>query len=197
MLTKSIAILDLTADMSLPYSGLTDAYKAAIKTTLKDHTFTPAITCHRQSWIGLKYDIRDDQTKTIAHWSHPWISAGEAVLTFPAGSTHCSHPIGLKNKTWGLRTESFTINSQPFLWEMDSVWHSHNMTLYRVLGSDEYQKRVEVGKYSQKWWGSCATGGAFVVDGRVIDGTVACLTLVVVLKKRRQRVAERYGSGAY
>ncbi|KAF2621790.1 hypothetical protein BU25DRAFT_230894 [Macroventuria anomochaeta] len=197
MLTKSITILDLTADMHVPYTGLTDTYKAAIKTTLKDHSFTPVITCHRQNWIGLKYDIRDDQNKIIAHWSHPWLSAGEAILTFPDESTHSSHPISLVNKTWGLRTESFTFNSQLFIWKMDSVWHSYNMTLYKVLGSGEHEKKVEVGKYSQKWWGSCATGGAFVLDGREIDGVVACLTLVIVLKKKRQRTAERYGNGAY
>lgn len=197
MLTKAITILDLTHDMPLPYAGLTDTFKAAIKTTLKDHSFTPIITCQRQNWIGLKYDIRDDQGQPLAHWSHPWISAGEAVLTFPNDSPHSSHPISLKNKTWGLRTEAFTLDSQLFFWEMDSAWHSYNMTLYRVSGSSEHQRKIEVGKYSQKWWGSCATGGAFVVDEGVINGVVAALALVVVLKKKRQRAAERYGNGAH
>jgi hypothetical protein len=74
------------------------------------------------------------------------------------------------------------------------------MTLYKVFGIGEQQRKVEVAKYSEKWWGSCTTGGALVVDtreGEGIDGVVACLTLVVVLKKKRQRAAERYGSGAY
>ena len=200
MLTKEITILDLTADMPLPYTGLTDGYKAAIKTTLKDHSFTPILTCHRKTWIGLKYTITDAQSSTIAHWAHPWFSAGEAVLTFPSSSPHSSHPISLKNKTWGLRTESFTLNSQLYFWEMDSKWHSSNMTLYKVFGIGEQQRKVEVAKYSEKWWGSCTTGGALVVDtreGEGIDGVIACLTLVVVLKKKRQRAAERYGSGAY
>lgn len=197
MLTKAITILDLTHDMSVPYTGLTDTYKAALKTTLKDHSFTPIITCQRQNWIGLKYAIQDDQNKPLAHWSHPWHSAGEAVLTFPTDSAHASHPISLKNKTWGLRTESFTVDSQLFFWEMDSAWHSHDMTLYKVIGTGEHQKKLEVGKYSQKWWGSWSTGGAFVVDEGVVDGVVAALTLLVVLKKKRQRVAERYGNGAY
>ncbi|KAH6625150.1 hypothetical protein C7974DRAFT_195567 [Boeremia exigua] len=197
ILTKAITILDLTHDMPLPSTGLTDTYKAAIKTTLKDHSFTPIITCHRQSWIGLKYTIQDDQHNPIAQWSQSWFSAGEAVLTFPADSPHSSHPISLKNKRWGLRTESFTVNSQLFSWQMDSAWHSYNMTLYKVLGSGEHQKKIEVGKYSQKWWGSCATGGAFVFDEGIIDGVVAALTLVVVLKKKRQRAAERYGNGAH
>ncbi|KAJ8109939.1 hypothetical protein OPT61_g7084 [Boeremia exigua] len=197
MLTKAITVLNLTSDMPLPYTGLSDTYKAAIKTTLKDHSFTPIITCHRQNWIGLKYAIHDDQDKPLAHWSHPWHSAGEAVLTFPDDSAHSSHPISLKNKTWGLRTECFTLNSQLFFWEMDSAWHSYSMTLYKVFGSGEHQKKVEVGKYSQKWWGSVATGGAFVVDGEAVDAVVAALTLVIVLKKKRQRAAERYGNGAH
>jgi hypothetical protein len=66
------------------------------------------------------------------------------------------------------------------------------MTLYRVTRSSEQQKKVEVGKYAQKWWGSFVTGGTLVVDGKEIDGVVACLTLVVVLKKKRQRAAERH-----
>ncbi|KAJ4983768.1 hypothetical protein SVAN01_10746 [Stagonosporopsis vannaccii] len=197
MLTKAITILDLSHDISLPYTGLTNSYKAAIKTTLKDHSFTPTITCQRQNWIGLKYSIQDDQGEFLGHWSHPWHSAGEAVLTFPPNSPHASHPVSLKNKTWGFRTESFTLNSQLFFWEMDSVWHSHAMTLYKVIGSGEHQKKIEVGKYSQKWWGSWATGGVFVVDEDFIDGVLAALTLLVVLKKKRQRVGERYGNGAH
>lgn len=200
MLTKEITILDLTKDMTVPYAGLTDAYKAAVKTTLKDHSFTPILNCHRQNWIGLKYHITDSHSNTIAYWNHGWLSASEAILSFPTNSPHSSHPISLKNKTWGLRTESFTLNSQLFFWEMDSKWHSYNMTLYKVFGTGDSQKKVEVAKYSQKWWGSCSTGGALVVDtkdGQGIDGVVACLTLVIVLKKKRQRAAERYGNGAY
>jgi hypothetical protein len=87
------------------------------------------------------------------------------------------------------------VNSQPFFWEMDSLWHSTNMTLYRVTGSGEGQKKIEVGKYAQKWWGGFVTGGTFVVDEKELDGVVACLTLIVVLKKKRQRAAERHNGG--
>lgn len=71
------------------------------------------------------------------------------------------------------------------------------MTLYKVSGLGDAQRKVKVGKYSQKWWGSCTTGGVFVVDTGAIEGIMVVLTLVVVLKKKRQRAAERYGSGAY
>lgn len=118
---------------------------------------------------------------------------GEAVLTFPDDSHHSSHPIKLVNKRWGLRTESFVYSSQEYIWQMNSLWHSTSMSLYRVTGSGKHQTKIEVGKYAQKWWGSFVTGGTFVVDGNEIDGVVACLTLIVVLKKRRQRAAERHG----
>lgn len=192
LLSKKITIIDLTKDMDMPYSGLTVEYKAAIKKTLKDHSFAPVLSCHRRTWLGLKYEITDDQNAHVAHWSHPWSSVGEAVLTFPDDSPHSLHPISLSNTRWGLRTESFVHNSQPYIWQMDSLWHSMNMTLYRVTGSGEQQKKVEVGKYAQKWWGSFVTGGTLVVDGSKIDGVVACLTLVVMLKKKRQRAAERH-----
>ncbi|KAF3046891.1 hypothetical protein E8E12_005784 [Didymella heteroderae] len=192
MLTKAITVLDLTSDMPLPYAGLTDKYKSSIKTTLKDHSFTPILTCHRQTWIGLRYTITDSESATIATWLHPWLSAGGATLSFPSSSTHSSHPITLKNKTWGLRTETFTLDSQLFVWEMDSMWHSYNMTLYKVSRLGSKERKIVVAKYSQKWWGSCKTGGALCVDAGTIDGVVACLTLLVVLKKKRQRAVESY-----
>ncbi|KAF1951166.1 hypothetical protein CC80DRAFT_211289 [Byssothecium circinans] len=191
LLTKNITILDLTPDMDVAYNGMTDAYKAQVKKTLKDHTFTPTWTCHRLNWLGLKYNITDDQGRSIAAWNHPWTSVGEARLTFPESSGHSAHPITLRNKRWGLRTEGFTVNSQPFVWEMDSLWHSTNMTLYKVFRSEDGERKVEVGRYAQKWWGGFVTGGIAVVDGRELDGFLACLTLCVVLKKKRQRAAER------
>ncbi|KAH8722651.1 kinetochore complex Fta4 of Sim4 subunit, or CENP-50-domain-containing protein [Phaeosphaeriaceae sp. PMI808] len=178
LLTKRITVFDLTKDMDVPYSGMTNEYKAAVKRTLKDHSFTPAMTCHRSSWLGLKNNITDGQDNHLAHWSHPWHSGGEAVLTFPEGSTVSGHPISLHNKRWGFRAETFTLNSQPYVWEMDSIWHSTDMTLYRLMGSGDTQKKVEVGKYAQKSWGSFVTGGTFVVDEKELNGYVACLTLI-------------------
>ena len=192
LLSKKITILNLTKDMEVPYTGMTAEYKAEIKRTMKDHSFAPVLTCHRRTWLGLKYEITDDQSAHVAHWSHAWSSFGESVLTFPVDSAHSSHAITLSNKRWGLRTESFVYNSQPYVWQMDSLWHSTNMTLYRITGSGEQQIKTEVAKYAQKWWGSFVTGGTVVVDGTEIDGAVACLTLVVVLKKKRQRAAERH-----
>jgi len=70
------------------------------------------------------------------------------------------------------------------------------MTLYKVLSKGDGNGKVKeerkiVGKYAQKWWGSFVTGGILVVDEESIDGAVAGLTLCVVLKKKRQRGAER------
>ncbi|KAF2470087.1 uncharacterized protein BDR25DRAFT_304057 [Lindgomyces ingoldianus] len=195
MLAKDIKILDLTSDITLPYTGLTSSYKDHVKITLKDHSFSPIFTVHRGNWWGLKYSITDAEGGTVADWKHPWHSAGEAVLTFPDDSAHSSHAISLTNKRWGFRTETFTLNSVPFEWKMDSLWHSQDMTLCKIFGSGQSEKRVEVAKYAQKWWGGFVTGGTFVVDEGEVDGLVACLTLMVVLKKKRQRQAERSGGG--
>jgi len=192
LLTKNITILDLTKDMSVPYSAMDDAYKEQVKKALKDHSFTPVYTCHRSNWLGLQYKVTDEQDAHIADWKHPWSSVGETTLTFPQDSPHSSHPIILRNKRWGLRTEGFTVESQPFFWEMDNLWHSTYMTLYKVTGNGKNQTKVEVAKYAQKWWGAFVTGGTIVVDEKQIDGFIACLTLCVVLKKKRQRAAETH-----
>lgn len=194
-LTGQLTVLDLTKDMNVPYAGMTNEYKAEVKKTMQDHSYTPVITCIRQGWFGLTYDVQDDQSKHIAHWSHPWTSMREAVLTFPEDSPHAQHPVSLQNKTCGLRSEMFTLNSQPYLWEMDSLWHSTNMTLYKVTGTGDAEKKTEIGKYAQKWWGGLVTGGTFVLDDTKIDGVVACLSILVVLKKKRQRAAERNPGG--
>lgn len=191
MLTGEIKILDLSKDLDMPFTGFSDAYKEEVKKTLKDHSFSPAFTAHRGNWLGLKYTITDSQGEQIADWKHPWSSVGEAVISFPENSPHSSHPVSFRNKTWGLRAEAFIVDSVQFLWTMDSVWHSTNMTLYKVYGSGEGQKKVKVGQYAQKHWGSFVTGGTFVVDENEIDGLVASMSLVVVLKKKRQRAAER------
>jgi hypothetical protein len=190
-LTSKITAIDLSKDIDIPYSGMTNEYKAQVAKTLQDHAYSPTITCTKNGWFSMTFDITDDQNEHIAHWSHPLSSLGEAVLSFPLDSPHSSHPISLQNKTWGLRSETFIVNSQPYFWEPDSYWHSTNMTLYKVTGSGEAEKKVEIGKYAQKWWGSIWTGGTFVVDEKEIDGIVACLTLIVVLRKKRQRAAER------
>lgn len=217
MLTKTITILDLTKDMTLPYTGMTSEYKDAVKKALKDHSFTPILSCKRLTWLGLKYDITSPRTSSnenkpqdetgdadaggdssdvhIAHWTHPWTSTGEATLTFPSSSPHSTHPISLRPKRWGLRTESFVLDSVPYIWEMDSLWHSTSMTLYRVVGSGESERKVEVAKYAQKWWGAFVTGGILVVDEREVDGAVVGLSCLVVLKKKRQRAAERRSGG--
>ncbi|KAF2269820.1 hypothetical protein CC78DRAFT_602102 [Lojkania enalia] len=195
MLTKEIKVLNLTQDIAMPFTGFTSAYKEAVKNAMKDHYITPSFIAHRNNWLGLKYTITNNQNEKIADWKHPWTSVGEAVLTFPEDSEYSSHTISLTNKRWGFRTEAFTVNSVPYFWEMDSLWHSQYMTLYKIYGSGEAQKKVEVGKYAQKWWGGIVTGGTLVVDEGELNGFVACMTLVVVLKKKRQRAAERNGGG--
>lgn len=203
LLTQNITIFDLTKDISTPYTGLTPAYKSLIYKALKDHSHTPILTCHRSSWLGLQYTITDSSARPLATWSHGWSSCRAATLTFPSDSAHAAHPITLRNKGWGSRSQTFTLDSQPFVWESDSMWHSSNMTLYKVCrnsksksnGSGERETKIPVGKYAQKCWGSWVTGGTFVLDGKEIDGVVACLTLCVVLKKKRQRRAERGNGG--
>ncbi|ORY13194.1 hypothetical protein BCR34DRAFT_600113 [Clohesyomyces aquaticus] len=202
-LAKEIKILDLTPFITLPYTGLTPAYKDHIKKTLKDHSYSPVYMVQRNNWWSLKYKVTsdtrtvtgDEPSKTIAEWKHPWHSGGEAILSFPLDSQNCTHPISLKNKRFGFSTETFTLESRPFIWKKDTCWNYQDMTLYKVFGSGKQERRVEVAKYAQKWWGGWVTGGTLVVDEKEVDGLVACLTLMVVLKKRRQRQAERSGGG--
>lgn len=202
MLTKSIPILDLTPTLTVPYTSLDSTYKTAVKSALKDHTHTPIYTIQRGNWMGLKWKITTQNAsgneEEVANWKHPWLSVGEAVLSFPEGSPHSSHDITLKPKRWGFRTENFVMDSVLYQWEMDSLLHSHGMSLFKILpalSADEKERKVEVAKYSQKWWGAFVTGGVVMVDSREVDVLVAVLSLAVVLKKKRQRAAERSGGG--
>jgi len=157
--------------------------------------------------MGLRWAVTaqnaEENEVVVANWKHPWSSVGEALLSFPEGSPHSSHEITLKNKVWGLRTETFVLNSVPYEWRMESLLHSHEMALYKIfpsistLGSVNRgnERKTVVARYSQKWWGGFVTGGVVVVDSKEVDVLVAVLTLAVVLKKKRQRAAERGGGG--
>jgi hypothetical protein len=191
LFTKKTTIQDVIRDLDGAYPGLTDTYKAEVLKALKDHSIAPAFTCQSDGWYKLTYTITNDQEATIAQWKHTWSSVGEAILTFPQGSPHSSHPVSLGNRQWGSRDDRFVLGSQPFSWESDSVWHDGNMTLYKISGSSEQEVKREVSKYAQKSWLAFVTGGTVVVDEKEIDGLVACLTLLVVLEKKRQRAAER------
>ncbi|KAF2658691.1 hypothetical protein K491DRAFT_592622 [Lophiostoma macrostomum CBS 122681] len=176
MLSREIKILDLTRDMDVPFTGFSNVYKDQVKKVLKNHSFTPPFSICRDSWLGLRYTIRNSQGDILAKWKHPWSSVGEATLTFPEHSLHSSHTISLKNKRWGFRTETFTVDSTLFVWKMDSLWHSTKMTLLKVYGSGEHATKIEVGKYAQKWWGGFVTGGTFVINEHELDGLVAYIT---------------------
>ncbi len=191
MFTNGITILDLTKDIDMSYSGWTTEYRNEVRTSLKDHSFTPVVTCRRTNWLGHRWNITDDLENVVAHWNHSWTSVGVARLTFPQTSPHAGHPIVLRNKRWGCRTESFVYNSSDYIWEPDHWWHGKNLTLYRVVGKGEEQKKTPVAKCSQKFYGAFVTGGTLVVDEKEFDGFLACLTLLVVLKKKRQRACER------
>ncbi|KAF2816938.1 uncharacterized protein BDZ99DRAFT_564759 [Mytilinidion resinicola] len=190
LFTRSIPVYDLTSGISTPYTGLSPAYKAAVQKALKDHCPTPCYTLTRQNWLGLRYTITDVASVPVAEWKHPWSSVGEALLTFPADSTHSTHAVALRNKRWGRRTETFVMDSVTYEWASDSLLVSQYMTLYKVLGS----QRAEVGKFAAKRWGGWSTGGTFVVDTNEVDELVAVLSLAVVLKKKRQRAAKRHGA---
>ncbi|OCL04288.1 hypothetical protein AOQ84DRAFT_442186 [Glonium stellatum] len=189
--TKTIKVLDLTPFTQTPYTGMSDAYKNEAKEIVKSRAPEPTYMLTRENWVGRKYSVTDSSGESIADWKHSWTSVGTAMLTFPDDSPHCSHTIELKNKCWGRRTETFVVDSATFVWKPDSFFGSHNMTLYKVLG----KKKVEVGKYSQKWWGAFLTGGTLVLDTRELDELIGILSLAVVLKKKRQRAAERSGGG--
>ena len=100
--SKDIKVLDLTKDLDVPFTGFSATYKDEVKKVLKDHSFTPLFIAKRQHWLGLQWGIEDSQGTAIAHWSHPWTSVRQAILTFPPDSPHSTHPITLENKHWGL-----------------------------------------------------------------------------------------------
>ena len=189
--TKAIKVLDLTPLVQTQYTGMSDAYKNEVKEVVKKSAPEPTYVLTRENWVGRKYSVTDSSGGSVADWKHPWTSVGTATLTFPDDSPHCSHPVELKNKCWGRRTETFVVDSATFMWKPDSLFASHNMTLYKALG----EKKVEVGKYSQKWWGVFLTGGILVLDTRELDELIGVLSLAAVLKKKRQRAAERSGGG--
>ncbi|KAF2278744.1 uncharacterized protein EI97DRAFT_218000 [Westerdykella ornata] len=184
----NIEVFDLTSDISTPFTGFTESFQNEVQRIRKDHTSTPFFTAHPDNRFCTRYGIRDSQGDIIAQWQHPWITTGKTVFSFPEGSPYCSHPVHLAHDNMlknllALRTESFSYNSAKFVWTIDSRWHAHRMSLYRVWGSGPGQKRIEVGRWAQKW--GLRPEGILVVDEREVSGLVACLTLLALMKKKR------------
>ena len=174
--TREVRVLDLTDDISVPYTELDSEYKADVKRALKEHTFSPVFTYFRESPLlrtSKHYSIKDERGEELAQLKLTGSTTGETVITFPEDSPHCHHPISTKNKPFS--PEAFTLNAQSYFWEAEKGL-SEKKTLYRIEGEGQDQRKVQIGKY--------ALGGAFfsrggicVVDDREIDGLVACLTL--------------------
>ena len=108
------------------------------------------------------------------------------VLSFPLGSSHASHPITMKAKSYWKFREQFVVDSVTYTWVPDNAWMNIKFTLHKSIGSHE----LKVGRYEQEWK-FLQTGGTLVLNTNEVDDVVGVLSCLVVLLKRRQKEAER------
>lgn len=90
--------------------------------------------------------------------------------------------IGLGDK------EHFVMNSTEYVWKIDreGKWYHKNFKLVKHFGD----RRIVVAKF---WEPARWKGGVLVVDETEIDAMVAVVTCYIMLRKKKQKDAERSG----
>ncbi|KAI9853769.1 MAG: hypothetical protein M1813_001811 [Trichoglossum hirsutum] len=179
--TKNIQILDLTPNLTVPYSD--PGFAAHAKQVAKQGGVPPCVTVQKVNLFGTRYVVLDpnDNNSELASWKAARTSFGSSHIGFPFGSRHSSHPIKLS----GFPKESFTHNSTPYTWEHGHWRNRNRYSLWMELPAGE---RRLVARYWQKW--NWRTGGTVVLDGGQLDDLVVLITCVAILRRKRQRQAE-------
>ncbi|CAI6332693.1 unnamed protein product [Periconia digitata] len=183
VLAPQIHIVDLTNSVYLPSHGLTGTYRYYVRKTMKRHSLIPDWTCYKHQWPGLNYSIRNAAGDHVAKWKRQGGFKRKVTLDCYDESTHSPHAILVRDEHWYSNNQKFTVNSQTYLWEVDSFWARRKMTLYRICNVG-FQTKIAVAKCAVYRWGG---GSVVVVDDRNVDVLVACLTISIMLQKMRER----------
>jgi hypothetical protein len=184
-LTKVIKVLDITDNVTVTLDS--DEFSKQVEEITKGSPPDPWLTVTRGHWWNNRFTVTSpSESGTLAEWKSGLMSWSDTYLNFPSGSSHSSHHITMKAKSYWKFREQFVIDSVTYTWIPDNALINVKFTLYKSIGSHE----LKVGRYEQKWK-FLKTGGTLLLNTDEIDNVVGILTCLVLLLKRRQKEAER------
>ena len=183
---KVIKVLDITQQISAEYG--TDDFVSQAKQIPKTSPSDPFLTITRSPhWYSKQYIVESPSEQgQIAKWKVGAMSGSTSHLSFPSDSAHSTHPITVAVKSFWKFKEQFVQNSVSYVWRADNLWTMRQFTLSKLVGN----QKLEVAKYWQGWE-PFATGGTLVMNADEVDEVVGILTCLVMLRKKRQKDAER------
>ena len=178
--TKKIEIFDLTSQVKEQHDS--EALKEEIKTLVKSSHPESCLTISKSNFWGTELAVHEPPAgATIVEWKGSARAHGPSRFTFPADSSHSTHPIELKPSKFWTKNEQFVQDSITYSWEFDSNFSQRKLTLYKCMGVE----RVVVAKYCGM--ATFKTGGILLLDSEEVDEIIAVITCCAMLRKKRQR----------
>jgi hypothetical protein len=195
---KGITIHDVTGHVTVAYDDFSDTFRQVARDAVQSPAVAaaPLLTIRRGSFwkATLRVCAGASKTEELVAWKASRHSRGRNRLVFPAGSPHdraAQGTVEMKPERRFLgRAEAFVVGSVLFTWRMESSWNSRRFTLFEAVGGGE---EVEIARFRQV--SLMRAGGVLVVDPDKIDPVLAATTACVMLRKIRQRQAERSSGG--
>jgi hypothetical protein len=193
--TKTIQVLDLTGLTKTPHTSEKDFLAEAKNLVEKSSqpiwlSITRTPHWYSKTFLvckGLPKDEAGAAVIPIANWKGGMFSTSENIISFPELSPYSSHDITIKPfSVWKFR-EQFVKDSVTYEWRPDNaLTNNHKFTLFRIIGKE----RAEIGRYVQGW--TLKYGGVLVLDDEEVADVVGVVSMVSVLRKKRQKDAEKH-----
>jgi hypothetical protein len=188
--TKTINVLEITELIKADYPS--EQFEKQAKDIATNTPPQPWLTITRTPrWYSKNFVVKKQGEKSgeIAQWKAGMFSSSSNTFTFPADSPHSSHPIKIVAENTFRFREQFIKDSVTYLWKPENGILARKFTLFKIIGT---QKQI-VGKYWQGW--QLKHGGTLVLNTHEIDEVVAVMSMVSILRKKRQKDAEHGGGG--
>ncbi|KAJ9165551.1 hypothetical protein NKR19_g274 [Coniochaeta hoffmannii] len=148
--------------------------------TPKPPASTTFLTRNRTHLAAVSPDDDNNNTPLAELSSGGLWSLGQWDITFPPGSTHCTHDIKLRPVGVGARADWFVKDSVPYFWDLVHVGLAGGQTVYELFkGVDG--KRVQVARFEALR--ARDRSGILWVDGDGADEAVVCVTLVATINR--------------
>jgi hypothetical protein len=175
-ISTTTTIIDLTGQDDLVIDSSGEMSKAIFdKAKTAANGAKPILELRRESWYKRVFTTKDAEDQLVAEVSGPLLAMGHWKLSFPQDSTHSSHAIELRPAGMGKRADVFVQDSILYFW--DVVDPGSLFKLYKVMDG----KRIEAAAFVSK--SSHGPKGLLMIDDKLVDVVVACVTFVAVLNR--------------
>jgi len=187
-MTHTIQILDLTNLTKSTYPS--EDFEKEVKEIANTSPPEAWLTISSPKWYSKTFTVEKPGEKgEIATWKGGSFSSSKNTLVFPEDSSHSSHPVEMKADNYIKFREQFVKDSVAYEWKPENVVAMRKFTLTKNIGG----MKTEVAKFWSGW--GIKFGGGLVLNSDEVDDVVAVVSMVNVLRKKRQKLYE-YGGGS-